>query len=109
MFQAKVVEDSKTHINMFRNLFSENCAACDIMCENVVTDGQATDDSIIRSMRFACWLSKAIDIHPEYCYAYCFSTTTMVKQSRLILPYKTVPVLLVITVRITASRASKLL
>jgi hypothetical protein len=28
--------------------------------------GQATDDSIIRRMRFACWLPKAIDTLLEY-------------------------------------------
>ena len=27
---------------------------------------QAADDSIIRDMRFACWLTKATDTHSEY-------------------------------------------
>jgi hypothetical protein len=28
--------------------------------------GQATDDNIIRCMRFACWITKATDTHSEY-------------------------------------------
>ena len=28
--------------------------------------GQATDDNIIRRMRFACWITKATDMHSEY-------------------------------------------
>jgi hypothetical protein len=27
---------------------------------------QATDDNIIRRMRFACWITKVTDTHPEY-------------------------------------------
>ena len=30
------------------------------------TAGQATDDNIIRRMRFAFWLAKAADKHLEY-------------------------------------------
>ena len=28
--------------------------------------GQATDDNIIRRMRFACWITKTTDTHSEY-------------------------------------------
>jgi hypothetical protein len=34
--------------------------------EKYGTVGQATDDNIIRRMRFACWISKATDAHSEY-------------------------------------------
>ena len=34
--------------------------------ENYVTAGQATDDSIIWSMRFAWWITKVKDTHSEY-------------------------------------------
>jgi hypothetical protein len=27
---------------------------------------QATDDNIIRRMRFACWITKATDTHSQY-------------------------------------------
>jgi len=32
---------------------------------------QATDDSIIRLMRFACWVTKATDIFSEYVIYFC--------------------------------------
>jgi hypothetical protein len=28
--------------------------------------GQATDDNIVRRMRFACWIPKATNTHSEY-------------------------------------------
>jgi hypothetical protein len=34
--------------------------------EKYGTAGQATDDNIIRRMRFACWIIKATDTHSEY-------------------------------------------
>jgi hypothetical protein len=34
--------------------------------EKYGTDRQATDDNIIRRMRFACWITKATDTHSEY-------------------------------------------
>ena len=34
--------------------------------EKYGTARQATDDNIIRRMRFTCWITKATDTHPEY-------------------------------------------
>jgi hypothetical protein len=34
--------------------------------EKYGTARQATDDNIIRRMRFACWVTKATDTHSEY-------------------------------------------
>jgi hypothetical protein len=34
------------------------------------TARQATDDNIIRRMRFACWVTKATDTHSEYVIVY---------------------------------------
>ena len=34
--------------------------------EKYGTARQATDDNIIRCMRFACWITKATDTHSEY-------------------------------------------
>jgi len=34
--------------------------------EKYGTARQTTDDSMIRSMRFACWVTKATDTYPEY-------------------------------------------
>ena len=50
--------------------------------EKYGTARQATDGNIIRRMRFACWITKATDIHSEYVIL-CFSTATMVTRTRL--------------------------
>jgi hypothetical protein len=42
---------------------------------------EATDDNIIRRMRFAYWITKATDTH-TICNAYCFSTATTVSRTR---------------------------
>jgi hypothetical protein len=34
--------------------------------EKYGTARQATDDNIIRRMRFACWITKATDTHTQY-------------------------------------------
>ena len=44
---------------------------------------QATDDIIIRRMRFACWITKATDKHSEYVNTHCFSMATMFTPMRL--------------------------
>jgi hypothetical protein len=50
--------------------------------EKYGTAGQATDDNIIRRMRFACWIAEATDTLRLW-YAYCFSTGTMVTRTCL--------------------------
>ena len=48
-------------VTFFRNLW--------FLCDNVEkygTAGQATDDSKIRRMRFACGITKATERHSEY-------------------------------------------
>jgi hypothetical protein len=49
---------------MFFNLCSENCAFYDV--EKYGSDRQATDKSIIRRMRFVCWITKTTGSHSEY-------------------------------------------
>jgi hypothetical protein len=46
--------------------------------------GQATDDNIIRHMRFACWVSKATGTSSEYVIFIAVSTKTMGIRTRLI-------------------------
>jgi hypothetical protein len=41
--------------------------------EKYGTARQATDDNIIRRMRFACWITKATDTHSEYVILTVFS------------------------------------
>jgi hypothetical protein len=48
------------------------------------TARQATDDNIIRRMRFACWITKATDTHSECVILNCYYTATTVTRKRLI-------------------------
>jgi hypothetical protein len=41
--------------------------------EKYGTARQATDDNIIRRMRFACWMTKATDTHSEYVILIAFA------------------------------------
>jgi hypothetical protein len=41
--------------------------------EKYSTAGKGTDDNIIQSMRFACWISKATNTHSEYSILAAFS------------------------------------
>ena len=45
--------------------------------------GQATDGSIIRRMRFACWITKGTNTF-IIVKAYCFSTARIVTRTHLI-------------------------
>jgi hypothetical protein len=65
MFQTKVIEKIKTHI-LCSIIFPENSAVYEIMWKKYGRARQATDDNIIRRMRFACWITKATDTHSEY-------------------------------------------
>jgi hypothetical protein len=54
---------------------------------------QATDEDIIRRMRFACWITKATDKR-GICGVYCFSAAIMVTLRRPDLRFiRTLPVL----------------
>jgi hypothetical protein len=62
--------------------------------EKYVTARQATDDNIIRRMRFACCITKATDTL-RTCNTYSFSTAKMVTRTHLnITLIRTLPVLL---------------
>jgi hypothetical protein len=49
---------------MFIKSGSENCPFYDV--EKCGSDRQATDENIIRRMRFACWITKTTGTHSEY-------------------------------------------
>ena len=42
---------------------------------------QATDDNIIRRMRFACWITKATDTHSEYVILTAFQRQQCLRES----------------------------
>ena len=64
--------------------------------EQNVRDGHARDDSIIRRMRFACWITKATDTPSEYVILFAFPFQQWLRERTLILSYtySTMPVLL---------------
>jgi len=51
--------------------------------EKYGTARQATDDNIIRRMRFECLVSKVVETHSGICNNYRFSTPRMVIRTRL--------------------------
>jgi hypothetical protein len=65
MFQTKVVQKIKTHI-LCSITFSRKSYRLWDNVENYGRARQATDDNIIRRMRFACWITKARETHSEY-------------------------------------------
>jgi hypothetical protein len=61
-FKQSCRENQNTHFmssNFFRVVLSDNV-------EIHVTAGQATDDNIIRAMRFACWITKVTNTNSDY-------------------------------------------
>jgi hypothetical protein len=67
MFQTKVVGKIKTHILCSITFFRKSCRLWDNV-EKYGRARQATDDNIIRRMRFACRITKATDT--QYVAAY---------------------------------------
>jgi hypothetical protein len=65
MFETKVVDKIKTHILCSIMFFRKSCRLWDNVGK-YGTARQATDDNIIRRMRFACWITKATDARSEY-------------------------------------------
>jgi hypothetical protein len=55
-------ENANTHF-MFNDFFSLNRV---YNLEKCCRSRQATDDTIIRRMPFACWITKATNTHSEY-------------------------------------------
>ena len=53
MFQTKVVEKTKAHVLCSVTPFLKSCCLWDKV-EKYCTAGKATDDNIIRRMRFVC-------------------------------------------------------
>jgi hypothetical protein len=56
--------------------------------EKYGTARQATDGNIIRRMRFACWITKAIDTHSEYVILTAFQREQWLRERASMLRYK---------------------
>ena len=80
MFQSKFVEKTKTHIWCSITSFSESRKVYEIMWKNMVESNRP--QMIMRPMRFACWITRTTDTLIIF-NTYYFSTTTMVKRTRL--------------------------
>jgi hypothetical protein len=86
MFSEKICRwNQNTHFTFSKSLFAfKSCRLWD----NVVkygTAGQATDDNIIRRMRFECRVTKATDTHTIRISANsCFSTGKVIARTRFI-------------------------
>jgi hypothetical protein len=65
MFKSEVVEKIKTHTLRPMTSFRKSSPSWDNV-EKYGRAGQATGDNIIRRMRIARWIPKAIDTHREY-------------------------------------------
>ena len=63
--------------------------------EKYGTAVQATDDNIIRCMRFACWITKATDTHSEYVILLTFPQQQWLHERFSMLRYSMFPVLLI--------------
>ena len=85
-------QNQNTHF-MFNN-FSQNRAVWDNV-EKYGTAGQATDDNIIRRMRFACWITKATDTHSEYVILIAFPRQQRLCERAWLLRYTYIACLLV--------------
>jgi hypothetical protein len=89
---------------MFNNFFRKSPGLWDIV-EKYGRSRQATDDNIIRRMRFACWINKAIDTHSEYVIFIAFPQQQWLLERASVLRY-TYIACLVIYVRSYAPAAN---
>ena len=79
-------ENQNTHFYV-QSFFSENRAVYEIMWRNMVETDRATDVSIIRRMRFACWITKAADTHSEYVIVIAFPRQRWLRERASLLRY----------------------
>jgi hypothetical protein len=70
MFQANFVEKIKTHILCSVTFFLSYRLLDNV--EKYCRAGQGTDDSIIRRMRTAWWVTKDTNTHSEYVIVIAF-------------------------------------
>jgi hypothetical protein len=69
---------------MYSNVFRISCPLCDNV-EKYASARQATDDSIIQRMRFACWITKATGTHSEYVILLAFARQQWLRERASVL------------------------
>jgi hypothetical protein len=86
MFRTNVVEKIITHF-LYTVTFSRISCRLWYNVEQCSRFRQATDDSVLQHMRFACWITKATDIHSECVMLIAFSRQTWLRENTLMLRY----------------------
>jgi hypothetical protein len=82
-----VVENTKTHVLCSINFSPrKSCRLWDNV-EECCRARQVTDDSIIRRMRLACWITKATDTHWEYVTLIAFPRQQWLREHASVLRY----------------------
>jgi hypothetical protein len=71
---------------MFNNIFQKIVPFMRYV-EKYGTARQATNDNIIRRMRFACWITKATDTHSEYVILIAFPSQQWLRERASVLRY----------------------
>jgi hypothetical protein len=84
MFHTKVLEIIKTHI-LCSITFIRISYRLWGNVEKYVTARQTTDDSIIRRMRFACWITTATSAHSAYLILIAFPRQQRLRERAWIL------------------------
>jgi hypothetical protein len=74
-----------------------------------VLEPEDTDDNILRSMRFACWITKATDTRSEYVIFIAFPQQQWLRERASMLRYSTLPVLFYIAEPLAVERTTSLL
>jgi hypothetical protein len=82
-FRQICTENQKT--NFMLNTYFPKIMPFMRQCGKEVTARQATDDNIIRRMRFACWITKATDTHSEYVIIIAFPRQLRISKRALVL------------------------
>jgi hypothetical protein len=62
--------------------------------EECRTAGQATDENILRRMRFPCWINEATDTYSEYVILIAFPRQNWLNEGTSMLRLRTSPVFL---------------
>ena len=75
------IENQNVHF-MF-SIFLENCAVYEIMSNKCCKAREATEDNIMRCMRFACWIRLHARTHANTHKYVILSTATMCSRTRL--------------------------